>query len=334
MKTLSDVAISVLDLAKVPDGKSIGDTYAASKELAQHVEALGYKRFWLAEHHNLAGIASAATSILIGFIAENTKTIRVGSGGIMLPNHAPIVIAEQFGTLESLYPGRIDLGLGRAPGTDRATMRAVRRYHSYSEEVDFSDMIDELVKYFAPANATQQVRAIPGAGIQVPIYILGSSLYSALLAARLGRPYAFAGHFAPGAMMQAYDTYRKNFKPSEYLQKPYVIAGVPVVAAESDERAEYLATSIQQAFLGMVRGNRKFSQPPVKDMDAIWSESEKSAVGGMLQLMVTGGPEKVRRELDRFIQATDVDELVITSDTYEWSDRLKSYDYISRAKRL
>lgn len=333
MKSLANTAISVLDLAKISRGNSIAQTYVNSSELARRVEELGYKRFWLAEHHNIEGIASAATPLLIGYIAEKTKTIRVGSGGIMLPNHSPLVVAEQFGTLATLYPNRIDLGLGRAPGSDQTTMRAVRRHHA-GQETDFGDLIEELVHYFAAPEPGQKVRAIPGAGIDVPIYILGSSLYSAELAARLGRPYAFAGHFAPAAMSRAFEIYRSNFRPSEFLKTPYVIAGVPVIAAETDTKAAFLATSVQQAFLGMVRGDRKLSSPPVEDMDAIWSPREKAHVESMLGLMVTGSPATVRTKLDAFIQSTGADELVMTSDTYEHTDRVRSYELIAEAKAL
>lgn len=333
MKTLSTTAISVLDLAKVSANETIADTYAHSKVLAQHVERLGYKRFWLAEHHNIEGIASAATPLLIGYIAENTKTIRVGSGGIMLPNHSPLVVAEQFGTLATLYPDRIDLGLGRAPGSDQTTMRAVRRYHA-SQEIDFSEMIQELLHYFSPAEPRQKVRAIPGENMDIPIYILGSSLYSAELAARLGRPYAFAGHFAPAQMAQAFSMYRALFKPSKVLEKPYVMLGIPVIAADTDEHAEFLSSSLKQAFLGMVRGNRKLNSPPVKNMDSVWSPAEKAAVESMLHMLVTGSPQTVRRELDRVIAFTGADELIITSDTYEKSDRLRSFELIAQAKAL
>lgn len=333
MKTLASTSISVLDLAKVSSGKTIADSFHNSKELAQHVEKLGYKRFWLAEHHNIEGIASAATAVLIGYIAENTKTLRVGSGGIMLPNHSPLMVAEQFGTLATLYPDRIDLGLGRAPGSDQQTMRALRR-ESSGQEIDFGDLIEELLFYFASPEPKQRIRAIPGAGIDVPLYILGSSLYSARLAARLGRPYAFAGHFAPAVMMQAFDIYRSNFQPSPALAKPYVMVGVPVVAAATDDRADYLATSVQQAFLGLIRGDRKLSVPPVENMDSVWSAQEKIAVGSMLGLLIMGGPIKVRQKLDALIEATGADEIIITSDTYEHSDRLQSYEYIAKAKKL
>lgn len=333
MKTLATTALSVLDLAKVPQGQSLAQTYANSKELAQHVERLGYSRFWLAEHHNLEGIASAATAVLIGFIAENTKTIRVGAGGIMLPNHAPLVVAETFGTLESLYPGRIDLGLGRAPGTDQTTMRALRRDLTGGDP-QFADLVNELQFYFAPPEHGQKVRAVPGAGLNVPLYILGSSLYGAQLAAHLGRPFAFAGHFAPALMRQAFQAYRSAFRPSEHLKTPYVMLGVPVVAADTDEHAAYLATSIQQAFLGMVRGTRKLSAPPVRNMEAVWTPEEKSAVHSLLGMLVTGSPKKIRSELDQLIDATGVDELIITSDTFENADRLRSYELIAEAKAL
>lgn len=333
MKTLATTSLSILDLAKVSNDETISQTYSHSKELAQLVERLGYKRFWLAEHHNIEGIASAATPLLIGYIAENTKTIRVGSGGIMLPNHAPLVVAEQFGTLESLYPGRIDLGLGRAPGSDQTTMRAVRRYH-VAAETDFGDMVKELLHFFAEPETHQKVRAVPGAGLDIPIYILGSSLYSAQLAAKMGRPYAFAGHFAPGMMMQAFQMYRTLFEPSKVLDRPYVMLGIPVIAAATDDYAEYLASSLKQAFLGMVRGKRKLSMPPVHDMDAIWSPQEKAAVESMLHMLVTGSPERVRAELDKVIAYTGADELIITSDTYDKSDRLRSVEYIAQAKAL
>lgn len=333
MKTLANTQISVLDLAKVSEGKTISEAFQNSKNLAQHVEKLGYHRFWLAEHHNFEGIASAATSVLIGYIAENTKTIRVGSGGIMLPNHAPLVIAEQFGTLASLYPERIDLGLGRAPGTDQNTMRALRRNLS-ARENDFSEMIEELLFYFSPPVEGQKIRAVPGAGIEVPIYILGSSTYSAQLAASLGRPYAFAGHFAPKEMMQAFDIYRSEFQASDVLEKPYVMVGVPVIAAETDEHAAFLSTSVQQAFLGLIRGNRRLSLPPIKDMESLWTPQEKHMVQSMLGMLVTGCPKKVRKELDQLIKATGADELIITSDTYDNKDRMKSYELIAQAKNL
>ncbi|RYG59198.1 LLM class flavin-dependent oxidoreductase, partial [bacterium] len=270
MKTLDQVRYSILDLVPYPEGKSIADAYKSSVTLAQHAEAWGYHRYWMAEHHSLEGIAGAATSVLIGHVAGHTKTIRVGSGGIMLPNHAPLMIAEQFGTLATLYPNRIDLGLGRAPGTDQTTMRALRRGLS-SKGDDFPELIDELLFYFQKSEPGQKVRAIPGEGIDVPIWILGSSTYSGRLAAMLGRPYAFAGHFAPDQMLQAYDIYRKNFEPSSVLEKPHTMAGIPIIAAATDEEAEYLATSLYLRFLGLIRGQLKPTPPPVESMDLLWT---------------------------------------------------------------
>ncbi len=332
MKNLATTKISVLDLAKVTEGQDFKAAFENSKITAQHAEKLGYTRFWLAEHHNIEGVASAATSVLIGYVAENTKTIRVGSGGIMLPNHSPLVIAEQFGTLASLYPDRIDLGLGRAPGTDQATMKAIRG--EKAPPAEFSVLIDELQHYFAPAEPGQKVRAIPGQGIDMPLYILGSSLYSAQLAAMLGRPYSFAGHFAPAMLGRALDIYRSMFKPSKYLSKPYVIIGVPVIGAETDAKAEFISSSLKLAFLNMVRGQRRLGQPPVEDIDSIWTPQEKQFVFSMLGLLVTGGKEKVRAGLDKLIADTNADELMITSDTYNFADRLKSLEVIAAAKAL
>lgn len=331
-KNLSTVPISLLDLARISEGSTLQDAYRRSKEAAQKAEALGFHRFWLAEHHSIEGIASAATAVLIGYIAENTSKIRVGSGGIMLPNHAPMVVAEQFGTLDALYPNRIDLGLGRAPGSDQATMRAVRGLHR-QQEVDFGELIQELLYYFAPAEPGQRVRAIPGAGQTLPLYILGSSLYSAQLAARLGRPYAFAGHFAPAQMEQAFDIYRREFQPSQALEKPHVMVGLPVIAAPTDEEARFLATSLQQAFLGMVRGERTLGKPPVADMDALWNEPEKRFVESMLRMLVTGSPATIREKLDKVIRDFGADELIITSDPYRHEDRLRSLELIMEAKR-
>lgn len=329
---LEDVPLSILDLAKVSENGNIAEAFHNSKELAVHAERLGYKRFWLAEHHSIEGIASAATAILITHIAQHTKTIRVGSGGIMLPNHSTLMVAEAFGTLETLFPGRIDLGLGRAPGADQATMRAIRG-NMRAAEPDFGELVGELLYYFSEPEPGQRIRAIPGAGIKVPIYILGSSLYSARLAAKLGLPYAFAGHFAPAMMIQAFDIYRTQFEPSPALEKPYVMAGIPVIAAETDEHAEFLATSVQQTFLGIIRGDRKLLRPPVKDMNSVWSPQEKAAVQSMLGLLVTGSPEKIRKELNQFIQSVKADELIITSDTFDYADRMRSFEFIMKAKK-
>jgi luciferase family oxidoreductase group 1 len=327
-KRLATTPISVLDLAPYPQGKSVADAYHASRDLAQHVERLGYKRFWIAEHHNIEGIASAATSVLIGYVAENTRSIRVGSGGIMLPNHAPMVIAEQFGTLSALYPGRIDLGLGRAPGSDRMTMQAIRRTNSLKES-DFGELIEELELFLSPVEPGQRLRAIPGAGAELDLWILGSSLYSAHLAARLGKPYAFAGHFAPAAMLDAFRVYRSEFQPSSALRKPKVMVGVPVIAAESDEAAERLATTAYQTFLGLVRNARTQAPPPVESMDGLWSPQEKAAVMSMLEISVIGGPAKVKAGLQALIDQTGADELIVSSHFYDYNDRLRSYEVIA-----
>jgi luciferase family oxidoreductase group 1 len=335
MTNLAKTKFSILDLARYSQNATIQETYHSSKILAQNAERWGYERFWLAEHHNLEGVASAATSILIGYIAENTKHIRVGSGGIMLPNHAPLVIAEQFGTLATLYPNRIDLGLGRAPGTDQRTMWALRRGVSQEPE-DFGKMIEELLFYLAPAVPGQKIKAIPGEGMDIPIWILGSSLYSAQLAAQMGRPYAFAGHFAPAMMMQALDIYRSRFRPSEALKTPYVIVGVPMVAAETDERAEFLATSLYLGFLGLIQNKLAPRRPPipVEEMEALWSPEEKYAVMSMLGNFIVGGPEKLKAGMEEFIAQTGANELMITSDVFDSKDRLQSFELIAQAANL
>ena len=332
MKQLSETPLSILDLVNFPEGKTIADAFARSKELAQVAEKLGYSRFWMAEHHNLNGIASSATPILIGHIAEHTKKIRVGSGGIMLPNHAPMIVAEQFGTLATLYPNRIDLGLGRAPGTDPFTTKAIRRDNNLRGE-DFGELIKELEYFFAPALLGQKLKAIPGAGIEIPIWILGSSLYSAHLAARIGRPYAFAGHFAPAQMLEAFETYRAEFQPSAYLDKPYTMMGVAVIASDDDQKAEYLATSARQRMLSLVRGNLKQTPPPVESMDGLWNLAEEQQVKSMTRTMVVGGPQKIRANLQSLIEQTSVDELIITSDLYDDADRLKSIEIIMSASK-
>jgi len=322
------IPFSVLDLSPICAGGTAADAFRNSADLARHAESWGYKRYWLAEHHNMPGIASAATSIVIAHVAAATKTIRVGSGGIMLPNHAPLVVAEQVGTLESLHPGRIDLGLGRAPGTDPLTMRALRRG---GRGEDFDVQVAELLSYFAPAQPQQAVKAIPGAGIDVPIWILGSSLWSAHFAAAIGRPYAFASHFAPGDLMEAIEIYRREFRPSKQLETPYVMVGVPALAAESDERAEFLATSMYQRFLGILRNDRRALPPPVENMDAVWSAGERMAVAERMALMVVGGPERVATNLQEIIRATEADELIISSDAFKREDRLRSYELIAQA---
>jgi luciferase family oxidoreductase group 1 len=326
MKKLDTTPLSVLDLVTYPEGGDLGEAFRASRELARRVETLGYARYWIAEHHNLEGIASSATVVLMGYIAGNTERIRVGSGGIMLPNHAPIVVAEQVGTLESIYPGRIDLGLGRAPGTDPLTMRALRRH---STGADFDLDVAELVSYFAPARPGQAVKAIPGAGLEVPVWILGSSLYSAHLAAKIGRPYAFASHFAPGDLLQALEIYRAEFRPSPALSAPRVMVGVPVVAAESDIEAERLATSMYLRTLGILRGQRAGLQPPVESMEGLWTRGEQLAVAERMALMVAGGRERVRDGLQQILDATQADELILVSETWDRAARLRSFEIIA-----
>lgn len=329
---LSRTPLSILDLAPIAEGKSIAESFRNTVSLAQQAEQWGYHRYWLAEHHNLDGIASAATAVLIGHVAAHTEKIRVGSGGVMLPNHAPLVVAEQFGTLETLFPGRIDLGLGRAPGTDGWTMRALRRDMT-DKDLEFSELVQELQFYFSPAQPGQKVRAIPGAGIDVPLWLLGSSLYSAQLAAMLGLPYAFAGHFAPELMMRAIDLYRVGFRPSKVLAKPQVMIGVQVIAADSDERAQFLATTNYQRFLGIIRNERVNLQAPVHNMEAHWSPAEKELVLGKLRTAVIGGPDTVKAGLEKLILETGADELMIMSDAFEHSDRLRSYELISQVSK-
>src|SRR5687768_8010999 len=331
MKTLAQTPISVLDLVTYAEGAEIGDAFRNSRRLVQAAESWGYRRYWVAEHHNLDGIASAATVVLMGYLAEATESIRIGSGGIMLPNHAPFIVAEQVGTLESIYPGRIDLGLGRAPGTDPLTMRALRRV---STGADFDVEVAELMSYFAPVQEGQRVKAIPGAGLDIPIWILGSSTYSAHLAAAIGRPYAFASHFAPGDLMESIEIYRREFRPSAALAKPYVMVGVPAFAAESDERAEFLATSMYQRSVGILRGNRTALLPPVHDMERLWSPGERLAVAERMALMVVGGVERVRAGLQQIVELTGADELIVASDAYDFDDRLRSFETIALAAGL
>jgi luciferase family oxidoreductase group 1 len=323
------VPLSVLDLAPVTQGATPADALRHSLDLAQHVETWGYKRFWLAEHHNMVGIASAATSVVIGYVAAGTRTIRIGAGGIMLPNHAPLIIAEQFGTLESLYPGRIDLGLGRAPGTDQLTLRALRR--DPSSAGTFPQDVLELQAYFGPLRPGQAVQAVPGTGLNVPLWILGSSLYGAQLAAMLGLPFAFASHFAPDALMEALEVYRVTFKRSEQLERPYAMVGVNVIAADSDAEAQWLFTSLQQRFTDMVRGTRGQLKPPIKDIEEYWSPAEKVHASQMLACSFVGSPSTVRRELDAFLKKTMADELIVASAIYDHAARLRSYDLLAQA---
>lgn len=314
---------SVLDLVPVSDGKTPADALQNAKDLARHVEALGFKRYWVAEHHNMVGIASAATSVVIGFIAGSTSKIRVGAGGIMLPNHSPLVIAEQFGTLESLYPGRIDLGLGRAPGTDRQTWAALRVDPTASDR--FPQDVLELQQYLAAAQAGQPIVAVPGAGTNVPLWILGSSLFGAHLAAVLGLPYAFASHFAPSELMQALDVYRERFEPSAQLQSPHAMAGVNVIVADTDAEAQRLFTSIQQRFVGMLRNDRGYLKPPIDDIESYWTPMEKAHASRMLACSFVGSPETVKAGLQKFVKDTKVNELMVASALYDHDARLKSY---------
>jgi luciferase family oxidoreductase group 1 len=321
---------SVLDLATVIEGKTPADTFKNSVDLAQHAEEWGFNRYWLAEHHNMISVASSATSVVIGHIANHTKTIRVGSGGIMLPNHSPLVIAEQFGTLESLFPGRIDLGLGRAPGTDQVTAMAIRG-ERFSGANDFPKDILKLQQYLSADNRTSAVRAIPGEGLHIPMWILGSSTDSAHLAAALGLPYAFASHFAPAQFLTAIRIYREEFKPSPYLDKPYVLACVNVVAADTDAEAEKLATSLYQLFKGIVTGKRQLLQPPVDSMEGIWDEFEEAQASQMLACTFVGSKATIRQDLQSFIAQTQVDEIMASSHIYDHQARLRSYELLSQA---
>lgn len=325
MTQLGENLYSVLDLSPVKSDGNIAESFRNTLDLARHAERWGYTRFWLAEHHNMPGIASAATSVLIGYVAGGTSTLRVGSGGIMLPNHSPLVIAEQFGTLETLYPGRIDLGVGRAPGTDGLTARALRRGSNGTEE-DFPKQVAELLAYLAPVDPGQKLQAVPGAGTNVPIWLLGSSTYSAQLAAMLGLPFGFASHFAPELLLQAIEIYRAHFKPSRFSGKPYVMAGVPIVAAETDAEANHLATSPALRFLKLVRGEPIFTSPPVVTMNGLWSDAEKQIVESKLKAAIVGGPETIQRKLMTFLRDTQADELMITSDVYDHSARLQSFE--------
>ncbi len=325
------IPYSILDLAPVCEGSDAAQAFRNSLDLARHAEALGYTRFWLAEHHNMPGIASAATSVLIGHVAGGTRTIRVGAGGVMLPNHSPLQVAEQFGTLASLYPGRIDLGLGRAPGTDQATARALRRYFDGAEE--FPRDVQEVLHYFEPAQPGQAVRAVPGAGLDVPVWILGSSLFGAQLAAALGLPYAFASHFAPDAMDQALATYRQKFRPSEYRQTPRAMLGLNVVAAETDAEARRLFTTAQQSFVNLRRGKPGLIPPPIDDIEAYWQPHEKAGVAQALACSVVGGPETVKRGIAEFIGRHQPDELMLVANVYDHDARLRSFEIAAQAIR-
>jgi luciferase family oxidoreductase group 1 len=328
MSALAGIRFSTLDLAPIRDDGNAAQALHNSLALAQHVERLNFTRFWVAEHHNMDGIASSATAVLLGYLAAGTSRIRVGSGGIMLPNHAPLVVAEQFGTLATLYPDRIDLGLGRAPGADQYTAHALRRSRDGSAD-DFPADVEELQAYLGPRQPNQRVIAMPGSGTEVPIWLLGSSLFSAQLAGMKGLPYAFASHFAPRYMHEAIRVYRNHFKPSAVLDKPYVMLGVPLIAADSDEQAEYLATSAYQRILALIRGQSLVQKPPVESMQGLWLPHEKEAVGSFFGMAVVGGPEKVRARLEVLLEQTGADELIFTCDLYDFADRLHAFDIVA-----
>jgi luciferase family oxidoreductase group 1 len=329
-KRLNDIKYSVLDLAPILEGGTATDAFKNTLDLAQHAEKWGFNRYWLAEHHNMPGIASSATSVVIGHVAAGTSSIRVGSGGIMLPNHAPLVIAEQFGTLESLFPGRIDLGLGRAPGTDQLTAYALRRERR-SDGQDFPEQLDELRAYFNPKLDSQyrSVRAIPGEGLNIPIWLLGSSGYSAQLAGQLGLPFSFASHFSPENTLGALKLYRKNFEPSDVLQEPYAMVGVNVIAADTDEEAEFLATSMQQQFLNLFRNNPSPLLPPVKNLEGQLSEYEKMLLDSRIGSSIVGSPETIKTKLQEFLDETQADEMIINAQIFDHQARLKSFEIVS-----
>jgi luciferase family oxidoreductase group 1 len=325
------IPLSILDLAPITEGGTAADSFRNSLDLAQHGERWGYHRFWLAEHHGMPGIASAATSVLICHVANGTRTIRIGAGGIMLPNHSPLVIAEQFGTLESLFPGRIELGLGRAPGSDHTTARALRR-NLASDADEFPQDVVELMDYFA-GSPRRAVAAVPGAGLNVPIWILGSSLFGAQLAAALGLPYAFASHFAPQMMMQAIELYRANFRPSAQLDKPYVMLGFNVFAADTDAEAQLLASSMQQAFISLRSGRPTKLKPPVEGYLDLLSPPERSMLDSVLSCSAIGSPDTVATQLKAFIERTGADELMVTSQIFDHAARLRSYEITAQIQK-
>ncbi len=324
------IPLSVLDLSPVPEGSDPGRALRNSRDLARHAEAWGFNRFWMAEHHNMVGIASAATAVAIGFVAEGTSTIRLGAGGIMLPNHSPLLIAEQFGTLASLYPGRIDLGLGRAPGSDGLTARALRRDPMAADA--FPRDVMELQHYFQPAQPGQSVRAVPGEGLDVPLWILGSSLFGAQLAAALGLPYAFASHFAPAQMRQAVEIYRREFRPSAQLDSPYVMLGLGVCAADTDAEARRLFTTVQQQFLNLRRGTPGKMQPPIEDPNHEWHPQERFVLDQALSASVVGSPETVRRDLQAFILTHRPDEILATAMIFDHQARLRSFEILAEVR--
>jgi luciferase family oxidoreductase group 1 len=324
-------AFSVLDLAHVSEGCTPADALRNSLDLGRHAERWGFHRFWLAEHHNMIGIASAATAVVIGHVAGGTRRIRVGAGGIMLPNHSPLVVAEQFGTLETLFPGRIDLGLGRAPGTDQRTMMALRRGPQMADT--FPDDVLELQALLGPLQPGQDIQAVPGTDTNVPLWILGSSLYGAQLAAALGLPYAFASHFAPAALMPALRVYRERFSASRQQDRPYAMAGINVIAADTDAEARRLFTSVQQAFTGMIRGTRGRLPPPIDDIEAYWTPVEQAHASAMLARSFVGSPETVRRGLEAFLAETGVEEVIVASAIHDHAARLRSYEILSGLAR-
>lgn len=322
---MTKTQLSMLDLVAVREGSTVAQAIATAVQTAQLAEQLGFTRYWLAEHHNMPGLACSSTAVLVGHVAGATQRIRVGSGGVMLPNHAPLVVAEAFGTLDALYPGRIDLGLGRAPGTDPLTMRALRRNRVETEE-DFPQDVSELQQLLGELQPGQRVVASPGAGSHVPIWLLGSSLFSAQLAAQRGLPYAFASHFAPRMLMQALDIYRHNFVPSAVLSQPKVVVGVPLIAAPTDEEAEFLASSIHQRVSGIVRGERRALQPPVAGFLASRDPREQAAIADFLAMAVIGGPDRVQAQLHQIAQATQADELMLVCDIFDPALRLRALD--------
>jgi luciferase family oxidoreductase group 1 len=328
-------SFSVLDLCPILEGGDATQALANTLDLARHAEDWGYRRYWLAEHHNMPGIASAATAVVIGHVAGGTRTIRVGAGGIMLPNHAPLVVAEQFGTLEALYPGRIDLGLGRAPGTDRRTMHALRRDLGNRSE-SFQEDVVELLSYFGAPEPGQKVNAVPGQSLHVPVWILGSSLFGARVAAELGLPYAFASHFAPPDLDEAIALYRREFRPSAAhasLREPHLMLGLHVVAADSDREAKRLATSLHQSFVALRRGAPTPLRPPVDTMDGLWTETERAQLDAMLACSIVGSPATVRRGLDAFVARTHPDELIVTAQVFDHAARLRSFEIVAAVAR-
>lgn len=332
MTTLAETKFSILDLVPVRENKSIQSSLHHALELAQHAEKLGYDRLWLAEHHNMSGIASSATAVLLGYLLANTTTLRVGSGGIMLPNHAPLVVAEQFGTLATLYPNRVELGLGRAPGTDQLTMRALRRGRQETED-QFPQDVLEILQYFKDPEPDQRIIATPGHSTHVPVWLLGSSLFSAQLAAKLGLPYSFASHFAPRMLGQAIQLYRENFEPSEYLDQPYVSMGVPTVIAETDEEAQYLATSPYQRIIAMFRNQRGKLRPPIDNIEEIWSPAEKMSVQQFYAMAQIGSKATVKAGLEQLLEKYEVDEFIFTCDIYDTEKRLQNFELLMQIKQ-